>query len=261
MRLRRVLITGVSGGIGRSVAEYLIKEDKYEIIGTSRNIGSIHDKINGVSYIELDLLNDKSIRNCIITAGDIDILINNAGIVQLGPVEEIPLEKTRDLFETNFFGTVKLTSAFIKQMRVRREGYIINIGSLVDKLALPFISGYVASKSALAGFTLSLRKELIEYGVKVILIQPSDIKTSMNPEIYIKTNSVYEKKALRIKELEELNMAKAPEPKIVASLISKIINKENPRPVYSIGYIHNYLQFLIRILPSVLLEKVILKYS
>jgi short-subunit dehydrogenase len=261
MRLRRVLITGVSRGIGKSVAEYLIKENKYEIIGTSRNIDNVHDKIKGVNYTELDLRNDKSINNCINTAGDIDILINNAGTVQLGSVEEIPLEKIRDLFETNFFGTVKLTSAFIKQMRMRREGYIINIGSMADKLALPFISGYVASKAALAGFTLSLRKELIEFGIKVILIEPSDIKTSMNPEIYIKTNSVYEKKALRIKELEEQNMAKAPDPKIVASLISKIINKENPRPVYSIGYIHNYLQFLIRILPSTILEKIILKYS
>jgi short-subunit dehydrogenase len=128
MSPKRVLVTGASSGIGRSIAK-LLSERGYEVLGTSRNTSTIKDKLPNVTYFNLDLQDSKSIDALIPEIGDIDILINNAGQGQVGPLEEVPIEKIRSLFEVNLFGIIQLTQSILPSMRKRKTGLIINLSS------------------------------------------------------------------------------------------------------------------------------------
>ncbi len=258
MNSKKVLVTGASKGIGKAIAEYMADRD-YLVYGTSRDIASIGEINNRINYVELDLRDSSSIDKCVRKVGDIDALINNAGIVHFGPFEYIPFEKFREIFEVNFFGTIRLTSYFIEQMRLKRNGTIVNIGSQASKFALPYLSGYIASKYALAGYTWSLRMELKGFNIKVVMIEPSDIKTTMSPEIFLNKKSEYLNNAVRVKEIQDKNMLNAPEPVIVAELLYKILKKRNPKPFYSVGPMSTLITLLKRVLPDIINENIIQK--
>ena len=126
MNQKRVLITGASRGIGAAIA-YCLCQKGYRVIGTSRHPESIEKPLEGVEYIQLDLNDQNSVDAALNRVGDIDILINNAGQSHLGAAEEYPLELTRALFETNFFGPLRLIQGLLPGMRQRRKGFILNI--------------------------------------------------------------------------------------------------------------------------------------
>jgi len=202
----KVLITGASRGIGREIALALLKQG-FEVTGTSRNV-----EMQPATFplLRLDLADKNSIADCARQAGAIDVLINNAGISQMGAVEELPVQKMRELFEANFFGLIELTKCFLPQMRQKRKGFIINIGSLAGKFAVPFKSSYVASKFALAGFSWSLRNEVMPFGIKVTVIEPSDISTSIEPELFTKAGSEYSVNLGKVKKARAESMSKSP---------------------------------------------------
>jgi len=252
----KVLITGISQGIGKAISEKLSNEGHF-VIGTTRNIQKIKDKIPGVQYLELDFRNTESINSLFQQVNEVDILINNAGIVQISPVEETPLNYYEEIFKVNFYGALHLIQHYAKIMRKKKTGLIINIGSLIDKYPLPYVSGYVASKSALSGFTWALRMEMKKYGVKVVSINPTDINTQMIPELIYNQGSVFEKDILKLAELERMNMDKAPSPEKVAGLVKKIMDKKNPKPVYTVGYMSGLLVLLKRLFNDRMIEKMI----
>jgi short-subunit dehydrogenase len=258
MKNKKVLITGASKGIGKAIAMALLNLG-YTVIGTSRDPKNIKDKIEGIEYVKLDLNDEKSIDECVKKTGSIDVLINNAGQSQIGPAEELPLEKIKKMFQINLFGQIKLTQAFLPDMRKKRGGTIINIGSMVGKFAIPFQASHVASKSALAGFSWSLRNEVMEYGIKVVVIEPSDIKTTIEPEIIVNNNSAYKNTALKTKEVRDEKMAKAPGPEVVAKKVVKILKKKNPKPFYTVGGRGPFLVFCKRLLPDKVVEKLLKK--
>ncbi len=257
--MKKVLITGISGGIGNAIGNHLAKNNNYKIYGTTTDISKIKDPNENISYLQVDFRDQKSIEDCINEISNVDILINCSGIVQVNSVEDVPIEKLNEIFEVNFFGAVKLIKGFIKGMREAKKGYIINIGSIADRFAIPFASGYVASKSALSGFTWSLRMELKKYGIKVVLVLPSDINTNMKSNVIIKEGSVYNEQINAINQNVEENMKKAPGPDKVAYLISKILSRKNPNYLYSVGRMAGLLIFLKKILSNKLIEKIILK--
>lgn len=253
---KKVLITGASKGIGKAIAKALVNLG-YTVTGTSRAPDDIKDKIEGVEYVKLDLNDEKSIDECVKKTGSTDILINNAGQSQIGPAEELPMEKIKKIFQINLFGMIKLTQAILPDMRKKRRGIIINIGSLVGKFAIPFQASYVASKFALAGFSWSLRNEVMEYGIKVVVIEPNDIKTTIDPEMIIDNSSEYKNTVLKIKETRDRNMAKAPDPEEVAKKVVKILKMYNPKPFYTVGGMGPFLVFCKRLLPDKLVEKLL----
>jgi len=255
---KKVLITGASKGIGKAIAKDLLNLG-YTVIGTSRNPENIKDKIEGIEYVKLDLNDEKSIDDCIKKVRSVDVLINNVGQSQIGPTEELPLEKIRKMFQINLFGMIKLTQAFLPEMRKKRRGTIINIGSLVGKFAIPFQASHVASKSALAGFSWSLRNEVMNYGVKVVVIEPNDINTTIEPEIIVNNNSEYKNTVLKSKEARDKKMAKAPGPEVVARKVVKILKKKNPKPFYVVGGRGPILVFCKRILPDKMIERLLKK--
>jgi len=264
----RVLITGASRGIGLAISKALL-EKGHAVIGTSRAAASAPGTSGTIApasfpMLQLNLSDSSSIAACVRQAGEIDVLINNAGISQMGAVEEIPVEKIRELFQTNFFGMIELTQAFLPQMRERRNGFIINIGSLAGKFAVPFRSSYVASKFALAGFSWSLRNEVMPIGIKVTVIEPSEIHTTIVPELFTKVGSEYAERLGKVKNARASNMANAPGPEVVAKKVADIIeeysgNSKQPAPFYVVGKNARLMIAAKRFVPDGLIEKMVRK--
>lgn len=229
----------------------------YRVTGTSRNPLEASKRLPGVEFVHLDLLDEESIDRCVEEAGEIDVLINNAGISQIGSVEDTPDEKFKELLQVNLLGMIRLTRAYLPQLRAKKESYIINISSLAGKFAVPFQSSYVASKFALNGFSWSLRNEVRRYGVKVVVVEPNDISTTIDPEIFLQENSAYEESIHKVKAARLKGMAAAQGTAVVVNKIVRILQMRNPKPYYAVGKHAGLLTFLKRLTPDSVVEKLI----
>ena len=257
--MKKVFITGISKGIGRSIAEKLVKQSDFTIVGSCRNPETVTNKIDGVEYLALDLSKSESIQACAEKLQDIDIIINNAGQSQIGALEDISMDKMRGMYEINLFGNIELLQAVIGQMRIKKSGLIINIGSMTGSFALPLYSSYCASKAAFQMLSLCLRQELHQFGIKVAHVEPNDIKTTITPDLIYKTGGAYEKLAITVREQVRIKMAKAQEPEIVANLIDKIIKSKEPKARYTVGGNGPFLVFLKRFVTDRFIEKSTMK--
>ena len=255
---QKVLITGASRGIGRSIA-LTLQGLGYSVVGTYYPFDKTDDRVENIEYLPLDFNDEDSISALTKKVKDVDILINNVGQSQIGPAEEIPVEKIRRDFQVNFFGMISLTQAFLPGMRERQRGTIINIGSMAGKFAIPFQSVYVATKAAVAGFSWALRNEVMNYGIKVVVIEPNDIKTTIEPFVVMGESSAYRDSVLKMKGVRDKNMAHAPGPEIVGKKVAKILKKNKPRPFYTVGGIGPLFVFLKRFFPDKLVEKLLKK--
>lgn len=173
-----VLVAGSSGGIGAAIASELVRAG-YTVYGGSRRAIAPA----GVEALPLDVRSDESVRACVDTVvartGRIDVLINNAGYLVTGAIEEVTLDRARALFETNFFGTARGVRAVLPQMRKQRSGKIVNMSSLAGLVPVPFWGYYNASKFAVEGYTETLRAELKPFGISVAMVEPGAIKTAL----------------------------------------------------------------------------------
>ncbi len=186
--LKTVLITGGTDGLGRATA-LLLATAGYRVFaaGRSRAKREALDQVARerrlpLETLEMDVCDDSSVARALAEvrsqAGPVDVLVNNAGIGYIAPMEEITMEHLRQQFETNFFGVVRVTQAVLPEMRVRRRGRIINVSSVAGKLALPLFGAYSGSKFALEGMTDALRLEVYPLGIDVVLIEPGYIPTN-----------------------------------------------------------------------------------
>jgi len=263
----KVLITGASSGIGAAIATTLA-EQGCQVWGTTRHLdkvatlpAALREK---VKFLAMDVTDDDSVRSgferYLAEAGGIDILINNAGFGVFGPLEEFPLEQVKAIFETNYFGALRLIQAVAPIMREQREGLIINVTSLAARFVIPFQVHYSATKFALAALTEGLRQELRPFGVRVVAVEPGDIKTNFNnvTQFGIKENSPYRKWTEPCWRVIDVNMEKAPSPQVIADRVLKIIKEKNPRPCYAAGdFLSTKFPFLARFVPDRLKEKLI----
>jgi short-subunit dehydrogenase len=231
---RRVLVTGASKGIGRAIIR-LFRTEGFTVLGTSRTPSGLADPIEGVEYLRLDLRDPASIDELALRASPVDILINNAGESQVWPAADTPLEKVRGLFEANLFGQVRLMQALLPGMMERGRGLIINIGSMTGKFAVPFQSAYSASKYALAGYTWSLRNEVRDRGVEVVMLEPGHIRTSIAPEVYAAPGSPFRAPLDIVAATRARHVSKGSAPDVVARKALKIARSRRPRPFYASG--------------------------
>lgn len=251
-----VLVTGASRGIGAAIARYLSRRG-YRVYGTSRHPELSGNLAEQVEFVRLDLNDLRSIDSCIQRVGELDILINNAGQSQFGPAEEYPLDRTESLFQTNFFGPIRLIQGFLPGMRKRRHGFILNIGSMAGKFAVPFQSGYVASKFALAGYTWALRSEVVPYGIKVVVLEPNDIRTDIEPDLVMSEQSDYRQSVRKFQAVRDAKMASAPQPEIVAKKVARILKTKSPKPFYTVGGLGPLMVFVKRFLPDRMVESLV----
>jgi NAD(P)-dependent dehydrogenase (short-subunit alcohol dehydrogenase family) len=184
--LKTVLITGCSSGMGAAVSKALANRG-HRVFATVRNPSSTlkaaEAKMGEISFHTLDVCNEDSImrlRNEILEltngAGP-EVLINNAGIGAIGPTEMMPMPAARACLETNVLGLMAVTQAFLPMMRERRRGHIINVASLVGRIAMPYEGIYVASKHAVEGLSDVLRFEMAPFGIDVTIIEPGPVRT------------------------------------------------------------------------------------
>src|SRR6476646_2341716 len=234
-----VLVTGASSGIGLLMANKL-HEEGFTVFGTSRNPDKYRGKVP-FRLLSLDVTSDRSIRDCIdkllSEVGTIDILINNAGGLLAGSVEETAIDQAYKQFETNFWGSVKMTKAVLPIMRKQRSGKIVTISSLIGLIGVPFNSYYSASKHALEGFYKSLRLELRPFNIKVSVIEPGFFKTNIDKGAEYGNGSIsdYEHSRKKVFQFFSESLAKSPAPKPVADVVLKIVNEKNPKYNYPVG--------------------------
>ncbi len=234
--LKTALITGASRGIGRAMAERLVAEG-YTVHGTSRDPKNMkkEDRVEGVTYHALDVGDPKSCSVLIRTIKDIDILINNAGVSQIGPLEEIPMDKVYELFELNMFGVIRLIQGFLPGMRERKKGFIINVSSMAGRLAVPFSSAYAATKHGLEGLTWALKNEVASYGIEVCTIAPAYIKTSIPQVKMYSDDSPYIENLNLVKAKRDASISHGPEASVVGDAVIKILAARKIRPSYPVG--------------------------
>jgi NADP-dependent 3-hydroxy acid dehydrogenase YdfG len=185
---KTILITGSSSGFGRDTAETLV-ERGHVVFASMRDIKGRNRthadalRRKGIHVVELDVTDDGSVQQGVEAvlreAGRIDVLINNAGIGSLHVSEAYTTDQLRELFEVNVFGVQRLLRATLPTLRAQREGLVVNIGSVVGRVTIPFFGLYGASKFAIEALTDSYRYELSQLGIDVVLIQPSSYPTSI----------------------------------------------------------------------------------
>jgi NAD(P)-dependent dehydrogenase (short-subunit alcohol dehydrogenase family) len=236
--VKKVFLTGASSGIGLAIAKLLVAEG-HEVWGTSRNLDRI-PKLPRLHAIRLDLADDLSIQNAfnsaLAEAGYLDLLINNAGAGHFGPADLLPLDVITSQFQILVFGQIRLMQLALRHMRSRGEGLIINVTSLASRLPVPYMAAYNSAKAALASFTMSLQLEFAHPRVRIIDLQPADIRTDFNQGVIVSDNvGDADAKIARTWEVVERNMKNAPGPDLVARQIISLIKSGQPAPRLTVG--------------------------
>ena len=257
------LVTGASSGIGQATAERLAKAG-YKVYGTSRRGG----KTGGRAFemLTLDVTSDESVEAAVSEVirleGRIDLLVNNAGFgVAPAGAEESSMEQARAIFDTNFFGIVRMTRAVVPHMRRQGGGRILNIGSVLGFLPMPYGALYAATKHAVEGYSESLDHELRTRGVRVSIIEPAYTKTQfdanfMEPDAKL---DEYREACVSLGKVLAKVMATADEPSIVADVVLKAATTARPKLRYTAGAVANRLRMLRRFAPAGLLDSGIRK--
>ncbi|HOQ04446.1 MAG TPA: SDR family oxidoreductase [Anaerohalosphaeraceae bacterium] len=247
-RPKRVLITGCSSGFGLLTAVEAAREG-FDVVATMRKLDKAGpllqalEKSNLTVKIErLDITDPASIETIVQQFSPIDILINNAGILIAGSFLDLTEQECDKIFQTNYFGPVRLTRAVVPQMIQRKSGRIVNIASLAGLIGHPFNSAYAASKHALIGFTQSIRVELAPFGIDVVSVEPGYHKTEIigananqAEHFYDRTSPMFEWNRGFLKAMFEEILPRAGDPQQVADLIVRIISCEKPKAHYIIG--------------------------
>jgi len=246
------LVTGASSGFGQLTAHLLTLEG-YCVFGTSRKE---HSALQGVKMLTLDVKSDSSVQSCIkqllnIT-NRIDLLVNNAGQIHASMIEETSLEQAKDIFETNFWGIVRITNAVLPMMRQQRSGHIINMSSVAGLIGAPGQGFYSASKFALEGYSEALSVELDPFNIKVSLIEPGYFKTNFNHAMLQPTPRDADYDTVRdvIRSSIDRAIAQGDNPEKVAQMIVSVALSQSPRLRYRVGNEAQWLPRLKAILPD-----------
>ncbi|MCB9449844.1 MAG: SDR family NAD(P)-dependent oxidoreductase [Anaerolineaceae bacterium] len=233
---RVILITGASSGIGRATAERLAQRG-YTVFGTSRH--PEQHTITRFTLLPLDVCDDESVQACIQDvmkqAGRIDVLVNNAGYGLSGAIEEASVDEAKALFETLFFGVLRVTNAVLPIMREQRAGQIINISSLAGILGVPYIGLYSAAKHALEGYSESLRYEVKQFGIHVAIVEPGDINTPLVMQSPAQPIPAYDGIRERVNSLHEANVRNGPSPEWVARKVTTLVERQPARFRHPLG--------------------------
>jgi NAD(P)-dependent dehydrogenase (short-subunit alcohol dehydrogenase family) len=251
MRPKAILVTGASSGIGAAIVSRLA-EDGHRVVGTSRKCGPKNP--DGTHMLPLDVTSDVSVRSCVESflarSRRIDVLINNAGYLQSGAVEEVTLEQARAEFETNYFGVVRMVRAVLPMMRTHKSGLIATTSSLAGMVPLPFWGHYNASKFAVEALMETLRHELKPLGIQVAMVEPGSIKTSFyaSPQaVAMPEYSPWRERFFRAMQRYE---QKAPGPEAVAEVFARIVASKHPRLRNTVTKEAMLFPLLRRILPA-----------
>lgn len=257
-KVKIALVTGASSGIGEATAQRLATAG-YRVYGTSRR--GVQAGKRPFEMLALDVTSDESVTAAVSEVigreSRIDLLVNNAGFgVAPAGAEESSIEQARSIFETNFFGLIRVTRAVLPQMRRQGSGRIINISSVLGFLPMPYGALYAATKHAVEGYSESLDHELRTRGIRVSTIEPAYTKTPFDANFIepdVKLDEYREARAAVSRRVNEV-MATAESPDVVADTVLKAANATHPKIRYTAGKLANRLRLLRRFAPAGLVD-------
>ncbi len=265
-KVKIILITGGSSGIGKSIGDYLTDKG-YIVYGTSRN-PSKYPNFNKFTLLQLDVADkqsiDKAINIIVKQHGRLDVLINNAGTGITGPIEEIPEEEIIKNFTTNYFGPINVTKAALPIMRKHNSGMVINITSIAGYMGLPYRGIYSASKGALELTTEAWNMELKDFNIKMTNVAPGDFATNIAAGRFhapVIKDSPYEQVYDRTLRLMNDHVNSGGDPLEMAKMIYQILNTKNPKIHYKVGeFMQKFSIVLKRILPDKMYERLLINH-
>lgn len=257
------LVTGASSGIGRATAERLAAAG-YKVYGTSRRVAAADGR--SFEMLTLDVTNDESVTAAVSEVirreGRIDLLVNNAGF-SLAPAgaEESSIEQAQSIFDTNFFGIVRMTRAVVPHMRNQRSGRIINIGSILGFLPAPYMALYAATKHAVEGYSESLDHEIRTWGIRVSVLEPASTNTQIDanaPQADAKVDAYHEARTAVGHRLTEM-IENGDGPGLVADVVLKAASAARPKLRYTVGSLASRLRLLRTFAPAGMVDAAIRK--
>jgi len=256
-------VTGASSGIGEATAERLAKAG-YKVYGTSRR--GAHSDQRPFEMLTLDVTSDQSVETAVSEVmrreGRIDLLVNNAGF-SFAPAgaEESSIEQAQSIFNTNFFGIVRMTRAVLPHMRIQRSGRIVNIGSVVGFLPAPFMAFYAATKHAVEGYSESLDHEVRTWGMRVIVIEPAGTSTQIDAnatEADAKLDAYREARMIVGQKLTAM-IEHGDGPGVVADVVLKAASAARPKLRYAVGRNAKTLRWLRTLAPASMVDAALRK--
>ena len=248
------LVTGASSGIGDATAQRLAMAG-YKVYGNSRRGAQAGQR--AFEMLALDVTSDESVdaavRELMRLEGRIDLLVNNAGFgVAPAGAEESSLAQAQAIFDTNFFGMVRMTRAVVPHMRRQGAGRVINIGSIFGFLPMPYMALYAATKHAVEGYSESLDHELRTRGIRVCVIEPANTSTQFDANALEPDSKLDEYRDIRAalaRKMKELVEA-GDSPRVVADTVLGGAVAAHPKLRYTAGGRARGLQFLRRFAPA-----------
>lgn len=234
--MSNILITGCSTGIGFATAALLARNNhNHTIFATMRNpsqnaeLKYLAEKEHlPITILPLDVTKDDSVKTAVATilekAGNIDVLINNAGIGTLGAVEELSMDSFINEMKTNFLGTVRCTKAVLPHMRENKRGCIINISSVGGRLYNYFNASYSATKAAMEAFSECLAMEVLPFGIRVAVVEPGVVDTPMQQKCKPKIKETHYANRERAVAFFAAATDHHVPPEVVAEVVSNIVN-------------------------------------
>ena len=242
--MKTVLITGTSKGIGLETA-LAFGRAGYKVFASMRNPAMANDfrqKIKteslDISISEMDVDSDASVNQCINDViqnhGQVDVLVNNAGIERHGSIEELAMDDFKSIMETNYFGVLRCTKALLPQMRKNQNGCIINVASVAGHIANSPLGAYAASKFALEAVSEALAQEVKPFNVRVAIVEPGIINTQMANNISVSEKSIYPH-SKRFAGLFSASLQTPTPPTLVADKILEIADNNTWRLRHPVG--------------------------
>lgn len=225
------LVTGASTGIGLETA-ILFARRGYRVYAGARTPGTSEGLKAAVAAglplttVAIDVDSD-SVRQAVRHLGPIDVLVNNAGIGSAAPLELLPIDELRALFETNVLGAVRVMQAVLPSMRSRGSGVIVNVSSVMGRLTLPCHGGYAASKHALAAISEALAMEMAPFGVRVAIIEPGVVLTPIwgKRHVALAEGHPYGRPLARLQRIFGSQMDGGTTPDVVAEAIYETVTR------------------------------------
>jgi short-subunit dehydrogenase len=258
---RTALVTGASSGIGRATAQMLLDRG-HRVVGTSRDPRTIPDdmRLEGVTYRALDLTDLYAIEGFVTALGaegiHVDIVVNNAGESQSGPLEDLPIGALERIFRLNVLGPVHLTQLLLPGMRERGFGRVVMVGSMLASFPLAYRSSYVATKAALKGFATAARFEMSPFGVWLTTVEPGSVNTGISERRtkYIAADSPHLKSFRTMLRILDRNEKEGIASVRVSRTIMRAIESDAPDALYAVGSNASTVFALRRALPQSLVE-------
>jgi NAD(P)-dependent dehydrogenase (short-subunit alcohol dehydrogenase family) len=268
---RIALITGATAGIGRHAALYLAARG-FRVIATGRNAEALSELAveaeGDLTPLRLDVTDQASIDSALevverITNGHgVDVLVNNAGYGDIAPMETTTDKDLRAVFDTNVFGLMAVTRAFLPRMRERGAGRIVNVSSLGGLFTLPLFGAYNATKHAVESMSDAMRIELRPFGIEVSLIEPGPIRTkfsttSLKSVERYQEGSPYAPVLERFADLTRRTDRMAPGPRATSRAIHHAAASRWPRPRYKLTLSSRLTVAFLRAIPTRLSDAIL----